>query len=273
MKTNSVFCCRRISQAIAAILIFVGTSEIVTAKDPVAVTESASARLLVYESEKIAYGKLEEWLKKQAKASGVAVKQLIPLPAVEIQEFISAGQEVRVTGTAKQVAKFLEKIERRDRFHVIPSLNLATDRSDPEVMHLNCILREWFARDEKAAGKVKEWRAEVTPPIPTVECYASCSAALPEKGVRITGFSFSEDEVMIAGEGMDSSVANKFASELHQQKSLDDYKFTWQMRPKDNRKKKNGWVEFAIMGNRVSATAENVKQDSGEPLDGQKKEK
>ena len=52
----------------------------------------------------------------------------------------------------------------------------------------------------------------------------------------------------LAGEGLNSSAANRFGAILFKSDSREAYDWHWETRPKYNAKRKDGTVEFSILG-------------------------
>ena len=74
---------------------------------------------------------------------------------------------------------------------------------------------------------------------------------MPESGVRVLGYDVNTDRILLKGEAVNRSIANRYISKLKANKTLEDYEWTHQPFKMD----KTGIVTFELKGNYLYGSA------------------
>ena len=105
---------------------------------------------------------------------------------------------------------------------------------------------EWIPAFETRYNQLR--KAIEVPRFPVELYYRVHSKLIPY--VRLTSFSIENDTLRLQGEARNSTAANQFGGKLFKAEDLAPYNLDWESRPKNNAKRKDGTVEFAIYGKR-----------------------
>ena len=208
----------------------------------------AGKRLPVYTGEEIAAPRLDELVREQAKRAGVSVLASQPVAAVEIRPFIAVPLQLRIDGPGDKVIAFLSSIDDAGQFRVVSQLSFAPDRKDPDKLRAEMVVRQWYASNEEASEKTKQWRASRQLPMPAKEILSSVNKTLAKNPARLTHFELGPDRLRVRGKAKDLRSGTKVGGALFEGGLSAFYDLSWEQRPTVDVRVDDGSVRFAVAG-------------------------
>jgi hypothetical protein len=205
--------------------------------------------LPIYTTEEEAVNTLEAALEDAISKAEVTMDSLKPTEPLKEKGFVGIGIQANCSGSLEQVTTLLEELVKQPLCS-FPAVNITEDRRTPDLIRTAIEWRQWYAKKEKAASKIKKWsRVAKASPSP-FKLYRICADALPENGVRITSFSASKGTVTVIGQSSNANQGRSYGANLFERaEAMPGYSWLWLQRPAMDPRRKDGSATFRIQLN------------------------